>query len=891
MDRASRASLEFKGTQNQNLLVLILVAVILVLLIAGVWQLVRRRWRYGALCLAASVGPIALVPLLTIAAIAAYLRGDGRTARAPLVAAIALTVATVVAFFFIIGAADPDVPWWRAGAFWLGVLGLWVPMAIGVFYAAVFAHLGMRRVSTLMVLRCLAILALLLVLFKPAVSIAPDITSFKPYLPILVDRSGSMSIAPADLPGVKSRYQQALQMLGIEREKLHRYFRVEWYHFGREIDTAETLDAMKRLVPDGEGTTSTDIAGGIRRAAEHYSADQLPGLLLLSDGVHNASSLDKLHLTAMEAGMPIFAVGLGSKADEAAGGKNIRLAEMNVPAEAIKNNVTSIKVRVRMNGFAGDPGELRLTEEGTDEPVAVERLWTDKPFDTVTIDLKWTPKSVGVGGEDSNVSSAVRKLWLSVPVKEGESVKADNKTEVHVLVTEPRVRVLYVEGKMRPEYQRIKRVFDTDPNVQFVGLIRITGNRFWSYGRIDGKKLTNLPTTDADFQNLDVLILGSLERSYLLSGGAEARGRLKRIYDWVNDGGGLLMLGGEESFGPGGYANTDIEKVLPVIVGGRKQPQETTAFVPQLTSLGEKHPVFEGITGFFPGPGGRRPQASLPKLPELLGCVTVEKVKDTAALLAVHPSRTNAAGPLVVLAVQQFGAGRTMAFTADTTWQWYLPLRAMGADSPYERFWGQLVRWLAKVDTKSKESKPSVMLRLGHSYIQVGQTVNITARVQDEKGRAVPTGQATCSITPIGQAGDPESLPLTPQAGGKLFSGKYRPGKEGQYLVKVVATDSAGRALGEDELKLQVAPYSAEMARVALDEQALRDLATRTRGLYADIPGLPEVIDQIVERQKRLAGPIPQPKIYPLYHFTLLFLLFVVLLSVEWIIRRAWQLH
>ena len=486
-------SLEFKGVQSQHLLVLILVSVIVLLLIAGVWQLVRRRWRYGALCLAAAVGPLALIPLLAVEGIGAYLRGDGRTGRAPLVAAVALTVATIVVGLFMIGTASPDVPWWKAGAFWLGLLGLWVPMAIGVFYAAVFAHLGTRRITTLMVLRCLAILALLLVLFKPAISIAPDTKSFKPYLPILVDRSGSMSIAPRDLPGVKSRYRQALQMLSIEAEKVHRYFRPEWYHFAKQIDTAETLDTMKGLAPAGEGTESTDIAGAIRRAAENYSTGQLPGLLLLTDGVHNASSLDKL--TGMDAGMPIFAVGLGSKADEAAGGKNIQLAEMNVPAEAIKNNVTNIKVRVRMNGYAGDPGELQLIEEGTDEPVAIERLWTDKPFDTVTIDLKWTPKSVGLTGEDSNVSSAVRKLWLSVPVKDGESVTADNKTEIHVLVTEPRLRVLYVEGKMRPEYRRIKRVFDTDPNVQFVGLIRITGNRFWSYGRIDGKKLTNLPTT------------------------------------------------------------------------------------------------------------------------------------------------------------------------------------------------------------------------------------------------------------------------------------------------------------------------------------------------------------------------------------------------------------
>ena len=881
-----RTTLQFDGVRNPQLLAALLAAVVLSLVVVGVWQFVRRRWRYGMTCMAAALGPPVFVPLLVTDGVMRYFRGESRRAKGPLLAAAAVTAATLGGVALVMATGR------SVHAMWMAALGLWVAMAVGVFYAAVFSHIGTRRITTLMILRSTAIIALLLILFKPAISVQPDIASSKPYRPILVDRSGSMSIPPPERSMAKSRYAQAVKLLALERAKIEEHFRPVWYHFGEDVNAAESLSAMSLMEPRGKGTESSDLAKAIRKSAENYTADELPGVLVLSDGIHNASSFARLSDVVTDAGVPVFAVGVGSKSDTSSTGRNLRLAEVNVPVEVIKNNVTTIRARVGMTGFAGDPGELRVREQGSGEPIAVQRLWTDKNSETLTVELKWTPKTVGPPDKEGNSpSSAVRKLFISVPVKEGEAIKADNEIEAHVLVTEPRLRVLYVEGQMRPEYRFLKRMFDTDPNVQYVALIRVSENRFWSYGRLDGKAVTHLPTTDEDFKRWDVIILGSLDRSFLepRRGGA---GRMSKIRDFVNNGGGLLMLGGQQSFGPGGYTGTDVEKVLPVVVGGRGMKQEATPFLPKLTALGERHPILEGITGYFTGPGGAKPKEGLAKLPLLRGCVAVERVKATASLLAVHPASKDSTGaPLVVLAVHQYGAGRAAAFTPDTTWQWYLPLRAMGADSPYERFWGQLVRWLAKVDTKSKESKPSVLLRLDHSYIQVGQTIKISARIQDEKGRAVPDGQATCTISEVNGTSDPETLPLAAQAGGKLFTGTYRPIKDGQYLVKVVASDTKGTPLGEDELKLLAAPFSAELATVALNDANLRNIAYRTHGKYFDLAGLPEVIDEIIERQKMAAGPVPKSHQYPLYNFTLLFLIFVALLTAEWITRRSWQLR
>ncbi|MCK5557624.1 MAG: hypothetical protein KAJ01_04565, partial [Candidatus Hydrogenedentes bacterium] len=424
------------------------------------------------------------------------------------------------------------------------------------------------------------------------------------------------------------------------------------------------------------------------------------------------------------------------------------------------------------------------------------------------------------------------------------------------------------------------------PNVQFMGLVRIAENRFWAQGSVGGKRLKSLPVTDEDFGMFDVIILGDLDRSFL------SNDQMARLRKFVSDGGGLLMLGGRNSFGPGGYAGTDVEAALPVIVGPRSERQETTPFVPYLTAVGREHPIFFGIGGYFPGPGDRKVDAKLEKLPDLQGCVIVQRPKPAAAVLAVHPTKRNETGPLLVLVVQRFGAGRSAAFTADTTWKWYLPLRAFQVESPYARFWGQMVRWLASAETRTRQAGTSAILRLGRTYARAGgEDVKILARVQGADGRAVSNARAWVSVMPTGgKVVGVEVIPLVPAATPGVYQGEFSPSAPGEFIVKLSAVGPKNEKLGTDELKLKVAVQSTELENLARNERLLRELAEVSGGQFADISALPDLLDNIIERQKRAAGPQRRPEVYRLYNFPLLFVVFVVLLTSEWLLRRTWQL-
>jgi uncharacterized membrane protein len=777
---------------------------------------------------------------------------------------------------------------------WMLALGLWVAMAVGVFYNSVYSYLGTRRMATLMVLRCLAILALLLILFKPALSFTSDSPANKPDLPILLDRSGSMGAI--DDPALGERYSQAIAQLNYQSSRIERTFHPLWGHFAKTYQLAPSLEALAALKPTGPGTEETNIALALRSAAgSQLDRPDLPGILLISDGIHNTP--DSVANAVAEIGIPIFVAGIGSADKAPTGKRNLAIASIDAPLEAVRNNVTTFKVHVQGTSIGQVPIECQLFEEGNDQPIARDNKTLDAATGLTTFELKWTPTSAP-GAASAPAGSAaqgaskteLRKLRVAVTPQEGESTLEDNEASLHVLVIEPRVRVLYVEGTMRPEYKDLRRALEMDPNLQFIGMVQVQPRRFWAQGSIGDITLHGLPATDADFALFDVIILGDLDRTYF------SNGQLQKLADFVNRGGGLMMLGGHNSFGPGGFQGTKLEEVLPVTVGGRSMPQEFTAFLPQLTAAGVAHPIFDGITDYFSGPNNRKPDPKLLPLPDLLGCVSVVSAKPAASVLAVHPTRRNEAGPLIVLAVQNFGGGRSAAFTADTTWQWNRNERihALGKDSPYQRFWGQMIRYLANVSTKSRNAGTQVLLRTDRRYMQAGAMLSLQARVQDERPGA---GEKPVNVQCMMINEDPkipnQEVSLTANREDKLFGGTWVAQKPGKYRIKLLVTDphSPEVPLGTDELTLVVAEHQAELDRLARDTDTLQQIARDSSGRYADITRLPELFDEIVHRQQVREGLGPQARDMKLYNFTALFLAFAALLTCEWMLRRNWQLH
>jgi uncharacterized membrane protein len=77
--------------------------------------------------------------------------------------------------------------------------------------------------------------------------------------------------------------------------------------------------------------------------------------------------------------------------------------------------------------------------------------------------------------------------------------------------------------------------------------------------QVDVRSGSGAPRTLEDLQQFDLLVLSDVSALTL------ARESMELYRRWVQDfGGGFLMLGGEQSFGVGGYSRTPVETLLPV---------------------------------------------------------------------------------------------------------------------------------------------------------------------------------------------------------------------------------------------------------------------------------------------------------------------------------------
>ena len=869
-----------------DLLLVLLGSVMLILLAAGAWQLARRKWYAGALAIAAALGPLTLTGLLVVAGIVRRGRSE-KHANSAFVGAGAVVLASICALVLYVATGR------MAMMGWMILVALWVAMAIGAFYTSVYAYLGTGRMAALMVLRCLAIVALMLILFKPALSYTLGGESKKPYLPILIDRSGSMSVN--DDPSLPNRYMQAVQQLRYQSERIEKSFRPMYYHFAQAPSLVEKVDDLAKLPPSGDGTDGTNIAGALEYVVHSLDTDSAPCILLISDGRHNdnASIADALKNVSR----PVYVAGVGSTNVMLSGRRNLQIAEVRAPMEAIRNNTTTIKAVVRGVSVPDVEVECRLIDEDTDQTLATDHRSLDKTSGIGEFELKYTPTDTrtttapgapaATGETPKSGLAEVRRLRVAVTPLANEVTEADNRYSLHMLVTNPRIRVMYVAGSIGAgEYKWLKRMLDSDPNVQFVGMYRSQGNTFVSQGTVGGVALGGLPARESDFALFDVIIIHDMDRTFWTTS------QLDLLAQWVNKGGGLLMIGGNNSFGPGGYGGTRLEDVMPVLMGDRNMPQENALFLPQLTSAGQAHPIFEGITGFFGGPGNTPPDERLAKLPPLKGCISVVSAKPTATLLAVHPDRRNQAGPLVSLAVQNFGAGRSAAWTADTTWQWRLTLAATGREGPYARFWGQMIRYLAGADSKTRSAGTHVMLRLDRTHLEEGQTLLVRSMVLDQRDKGAEL-KVSARIIPddtTKRTSDPMPMVLAEDGLFRLET-PWKAPAEGGYTIKVTATDAANKELGSDAIAVTVASHLKEMDRVDRDVATLDEIAFKSGGAYRDVIRLPELLDEIQRRRKEDYTSGPQTLDVALYNFPALFIVFVGLLTAEWLLRRKWQLH
>ncbi|MBZ3901193.1 glutamine amidotransferase [Streptomyces griseiscabiei] len=189
---------------------------------------------------------------------------------------------------------------------------------------------------------------------------------------------------------------------------------------------------------------------------------------------------------------------------------------------------------------------------------------------------------------------------------------------------------------------------------------------------------TRVPDTADGFDAYDVVVISDVgANSFQLppetfNRSEPAPDRTELVRDFVERGGGVLMIGGYLTFSGidarARWGRTPLAAALPVTLLDRDDRVELpSGAVPEAVG---RHPVVAGLDRTWPA---------------LLGLneVTVRPDAELLAECAGHP----------LLAVGDHGTGRSAAFTSDVAPHWAPP--PFLAWDGYPKLWDRLMRWLA----------------------------------------------------------------------------------------------------------------------------------------------------------------------------------------------------
>lgn len=280
----------------------------------------------------------------------------------------------------------------------------------------------------------------------------------------------------------------------------------------------ETIENSKQAPEKGDlaKRLGTDIAAAIQTAVASIPPSRVPQVVLISDG--NATAGDAI-AAATDAGVPIWTVPLPIRSEP-----EVQMTAVETPTQVRQGEPFFVEVVVSSNRDTEGHvdlyrGDIQIGDSDA-PPVKIKKGETRFRF-----------KQSLIGKRQETFAARLRDC---------DDTLLDNNEASAIVYANGKPRVLLV---------------DIDPDE--------TDSLRWALDEqaidVDVRPPAGIPNELSELQGYECLILSNVPAT------AMSMRQMDLIRIYVQDlGGGLIMLGGDQSFGLGGYYRTQIEEILPV---------------------------------------------------------------------------------------------------------------------------------------------------------------------------------------------------------------------------------------------------------------------------------------------------------------------------------------
>ena len=610
----------------------------------------------------------------------------------------------------------------------------WPLIWAGAAAALVLVALALWRGLRGWWLRGLAAAALLVAVANPSLQVE-DRRPLSDIVLMVVDRSASQQISDraAQTDAAVERITRAVEALP-----------------DTELRVVTLRDA-----PDNQGTLAMTALAEL--VAEEPRA-RIAGAILVSDGqIHDLARVPDL-----PAPFHLLMTGHATDWDR-------RLVIRNAPAFAIVGEEITLTLRIEESGAVPEDRTGRV-------PLSIA-LDGAEPF-TVQVptgrDLE-LPLTLPHGG-----MNVVRFELAADP---GELTERNNAAVVQINGVRDRLRVLLVSGEPHAGERTWRNLLKSDSAVDLVHFTILRPPE-----KQDGVPVTELsliafPTRELFMDKIDefdLIIFDRYRRRGILP-----VAYLENVRNYVEKGGAVLMAAGPEFATADSLYRSPISEIMPAAPTARVIEE---GFVPEITDLGQKHPVTEGLDALAPpAPEGREG----PGWGRWFRLVDVQPERGEVVM--------SGAGDRPLLVLDRVGEGRVALLASDHAWLWS---RGFEGGGPQMELLRRIAHWAMKEPDLEEEALTATA---------EGPEVTITRRT---------LGDTPAEVEVTAPDGTVSLVPLVEAAPGR-FTGRFQGAQDGLYRL-VEGDLSAVVALGP--------PAPREFERTVADGGALAPLVERTRG-------------------------------------------------------------
>ncbi len=438
---------------------------------------------------------------------------------------------------------DLTHPWWLAS------LVVVLPL-LGYYFQRSLSDFPPKQILVSLLTRCLVVL--LLALAMSGLSLLRPTS--QQFIIVAIDQSLSVASDDEAEPATKDRAAATKSQIdeyldrALEHAQQGGGHKVMFLPFAAQAGTlskerpvrAKAVDGAK---PSDVATSSqetsnaldrnaTDIAGAIRSAAGAMPPDYVPRIVLLSDGNQTAGDAMQTALgtafglanpaaskgqSSSGALIPIDTVPLKTRDDA-----EVQVAAVEVPAQVREGEPFYVEVVINSNHE--DEGLVEVFR-GAHKVLSENRK------------LKMGENRFRF--QQSITGERLAQYAVKIGGLKNDTL-LDNNTESGLVFTTGKPRVLLIESDPKLAQQLVWALQQEEIEV-------------------DVRPVEGTPESLADLQNYELLALSNVPATSL----SQRQMELARTY--VQDlGGGFMMLGGDQSFGLGGYYKTVLEEILPV---------------------------------------------------------------------------------------------------------------------------------------------------------------------------------------------------------------------------------------------------------------------------------------------------------------------------------------